>query len=171
MQQVLNSQERNQAFLKFLVFFLVTVVLIIAAIFFNFRLPVRENKMLQSEVDIQRIQDVNQQKFFSVMQDASQLLDSLDKKGSNAQQLNLLINNKLQELSKLQQGNNTLYGKIDLSVINTMTILLQTKLSLQDANGNVNKMSSAQGELEKCQATNLQLQATLASYQKGTTGF
>jgi hypothetical protein len=168
MQQVLNSQERNQAFLKFLLFFLITVVLVIAAIFFNFRLPVRENKMLQSEVDVQRTQDVNQQKFVGSMQDAVLLLDSLDKKGVNFEQINLQLNSKMQELAVLQQKDNTIYGKMDKMIIDKLTELQQAKRSLQDANANLNKMSSAQTDLEKCQQDNLQLHSQLDAFRKAS---
>jgi hypothetical protein len=166
MQQVLNSQERNQAFLKFLLFFLITVVLIITAVFFNFRLPVRENKMLQAEVDIQRTQDVNQQKFVSAAQEMVTLLDSLDKKGTNFEQVNLSINSKLQELAILQQKDNTIYGKMDKIMIDKLAELQQSKRSLQDANNSINKMSTAQTELDKCTQDNLQLHAQLDALRK-----
>ena len=172
MQQVLNSQERNQAFLKFLLFFLVTVVLIIAAIFFNFRLPVRENKMLQSEVDIQRIEDVSQQKFVGLMQDAVRLLDSMDKKGTNMEQINLQLNSKIHDLAGIEQNENTIYGKMDKIVIDKFVELQQAKMNLTDARNNLNKTSSVQADLEKCQAQNIQLQSALDAYRKATpTGF
>ncbi|MEO6963634.1 MAG: type VI secretion system TssO, partial [Puia sp.] len=110
MQQILNSQERNQAFVKFLVFFLLTVILVVTAVFFNYRLPVRENKMLQDEVDVQRQQEANQQKFVNRMQEAIVLLDSLDANNTNLEQINLQLNGKIAELAVLQQKDNTLYG-------------------------------------------------------------
>jgi hypothetical protein len=166
MQQVLNGQERNQAFLKFLLFFLVTVVLIITAIFFNYRLPIRENKMLQSEVDIQRTEDVNQQKFIGLMQDAIKLLDSMDKKGTNVGQIDLQVNSKLQELAALQQKDNSIYGQMDKMIIDKLGNLQQDKKLLQDARDNTNKLSAAQSDLEKCQSENIQLHGQLDGFRK-----
>ena len=40
----LNRVERNKAFFRFLVFFLVTVALIVVVIFFSIRVPFRENE-------------------------------------------------------------------------------------------------------------------------------
>src|ERR1700733_10967550 len=108
MQQILNSQERTQAFVKFLVFFLVTVALVMLAVFFNYHLPSRENKMLQDEVDVQRQQDANQQKFVNRMQEAIVLLDSLEVSNTNLEQINLQLNGKIGELAVLQQKDNTL---------------------------------------------------------------
>ncbi|GAC1430629.1 MAG: hypothetical protein NVSMB7_06930 [Chitinophagaceae bacterium] len=170
MQQVLNSQERNLAFLKFLLFFLVTIVLLIAAVFFNYRLPARELKMLQAEADIQRIQDVNQQKFFGLMQEAGQLIDSMDRKGISFDQVGMLANSKLQEMSKLQQGNNTVYGQIDIMIIDKLNALLQAKKLLQDATGNINKLSGVQADLDKCQQENLVLHGQLDGLRK-SSGF
>jgi hypothetical protein len=166
MQQVLNSQERNQAFLKFLLFFLLTIVLVILAIFFNYRLPLRENKMLQSEVDVQRTQDVNQQKFVSLMQEAIVLLDSLDKKGTNTDQVNLLVNSKMQELAVVQQKDNTIYGKMDKMITDKLYDLQQAKKNLQDATNNLGKLSNAQSELDKCQQDNNTLHGQLDALRK-----
>ncbi len=166
MQQVLNSQERNQAFLKFLLFFLVTVALVIIAVFFNFHLPAREMKMLQSEVDVQRTQDVNQQKFVSRMQEAVVLIDSMDKKGVNFGQIDLLVNSKLQELSVLQQKDNTIYGQMDKMIIDKLTDLQQAKRTLQDAGDNVNKLATAQSDLKACQQENTTLHGQLDQLRK-----
>ena len=76
MAQVLNSRERTEAFLKFLIFFIVTVILIVAAIFFNFRMPVSENTMLLKERDIHSAQETNQRKFAEIVQEC-RLLSSL----------------------------------------------------------------------------------------------
>ncbi len=57
MQQVLNTNDRNTAFLKFLGFFVVTVVIVVVAVYFDYRLPTRENKVLLDEVNLQRQQD------------------------------------------------------------------------------------------------------------------
>src|SRR5258708_12009399 len=117
MQQVLNSKERNEAFLKFLVFFVVTLILVILAIYFNFRLPVRENRMLQDEIETQRQQDMNQMKFVAKMQEAVVLLDSLGKGGPNADQINLQLNGKLAEMPGQQQKDNNLFGNREKAIV------------------------------------------------------
>ena len=64
MLQILNSTERNQAFLKFLLFFLITVSLIVWAVYFNVNMPRKENVILKSEVNATRQQESNQMLFF-----------------------------------------------------------------------------------------------------------
>ncbi|HLA57996.1 MAG TPA: type VI secretion system TssO, partial [Puia sp.] len=78
MLKALNAKERNQAFLKFLLFFLLTLVLVVTAIYFDFKLPLKENNYLQKEIDQQRQIEHNQENFVNTMNEAVRLLDSLD---------------------------------------------------------------------------------------------
>lgn len=166
MQQVLNSQERNQAFFKFLLFFLVTIILIIGAVYFNYRMPTRENEMLQSEVDVQRTQDVNQQKFVSRMQEATALLDSLEKKGTNFEQIDLQLNSKMQELSVLQQKDNTIYGKMNKVIIDRLAELQQSKRERREAALRLSRLADTEAELEKYKQENLHLHDQLDAYRQ-----
>jgi hypothetical protein len=153
MQQVLNSQERTQAFLKFLLFFLITVVLIIIAIFFNYRLPVRENKMLQEEVDVARTQEFYQQKFVRQMQAAVLLLDSLDKKNVNFEQINVQLGAKMNELNGLQQKDSSVYGQMNKEIVYRLQQLKDDKKIILDLNTNATKLPGVQAELDNCRAT------------------
>lgn len=47
--QVLNKKERKKAFLAFLLFFGITVVVLFCAILFNIYFPFKENRLLKSE--------------------------------------------------------------------------------------------------------------------------
>ena len=44
-----NSKERRNSFLKFLALFLVTVGMIMAAVFFTYRVPTKENALLREQ--------------------------------------------------------------------------------------------------------------------------
>ena len=168
MQQVLNSQERNQAFLKFLLFFLITVALIIAAIFFNFYLPVREKKMLQSEVDIQRVQDVNQERFATKLQDVAYYLDSMKKNTANYEQVGLIVNGKLGELSVLQQKDITIYGRIDKIIVEEMYDRQQEIKALHDQGTELSKLQLVQEELQKSKSDNIILNGQLDQLRKAS---
>ncbi len=168
MQQILNSQERNQAFVKFLVFFLLTVILVVTAVFFNYRLPVRENKMLQDEVDVQRQQEANQQKFVNRMQEAIVLLDSLDANNTNLEQINLQLNGKIAELAVLQQKDNTLYGKLNKVIVDRFQELQQKQRQLESLSDKAGKLASLQSELEKCKSDLAVANAALDGFRKGS---
>jgi Type VI secretion system, TssO len=165
MQQVLNANDRSQAFLKFLVFFVVTVVLVVVAVYFDFRLPVRENKVLLDEVNLQRQQDVDQAKFAGKMQECMVLLDSMDKGGVNAQQIELQLNGKLTDLNVLQLKDNTAYGIIDKAVIERLSELQQRKKEEAVLREKANRTDNAESQVNQLQEQIATLNQTLATYQ------
>src|SRR5882757_10755206 len=166
MQQVLNSKERNEAFLKFLLFFVVTLILVILAIYFNFRLPVRENKMLQDEIETQRQQDMNQTKFVAKMQEAVILLDSLGKGGPGTEQINLQLNGKLAELSGLQLKDNNIYGKMDKAIVEKFSDLQSLKRRLQTLQEKEDQISRMEAELNNTKTQLIQAQSDLDAYRR-----
>jgi len=61
MPSVLNHKERNRAFLKFLFFFIISVWLIVGAIYFDMRIPYKENDVLREQVTRYRNQTIAQE--------------------------------------------------------------------------------------------------------------
>jgi|SRR5882757_1318542 len=148
MQQVLNSKERNEAFLKFLLFFLVTVILIVLAVFFNYRLPRSENKVLQEEVNMQRQQEAAQAKFVTKMNEAVVLLDSMDKGAANVEQVNSQLTGKLTEMELLRQKDDpSPYGRMHNAILDKLFQLQQSKASVRDLRKKADLYNSAQDEL------------------------
>jgi len=170
MQQVLNSKERNEAFLKFLIFFLVTLILVVLAIYFNFRLPVRENKMLQDEIETQRQQDMLQTRFVAKMQEAVILLDSLGKGGPNADQVNLQLSGKLAEMAGLQQKDNNIYGKMDKAIVEKFSDLQLWKKNLLNLQEKADKISTLETDLNSTKSQLIQAQSDLDAYRRQATG-
>ena len=152
MENILNLKDRNQAFLKFLLFFVATLILVVTAIYFDFRLPVRENRALQEEVNLQRQLDANQEKFAGKMQEAIVLLDSLDKPGINADQINSQLGGKLSELAILQEKDNTQNGKIDKAIIDKLSELQQRKKQLKELGEKAAKLNDIQTDLTNTRA-------------------
>jgi hypothetical protein len=138
MPSVLNSRERNRAFLKFLFFFVISVWLIVGAVYFNMRVPHKENQVLREQVMRYRTQSLAQEKFVSSMDQAKVLIDSLKQPGVNSMYLNQQIAAKLRELTDLQYKDSSMYSRMNKNV-------LDLYLRYQDA---TNKMVSM-GDLPK----------------------
>ncbi len=152
MQQVLNRADRNQAFIKFLVLFLVTIVLIIAAVFVNYKLPARENQRLREQAEVQRQQDNSEMRFIAVMQDAVMLLDSMEKSGSQFDMLKNQLDGKAADLNKLEQNDNTAYGQLNKVIVLKMGELEEKKVRLNDMSNQVSSSAGLKAELQRCQA-------------------
>jgi len=81
MEHVINAKLRNQAFWKFMIFFVVTVLIVITAVFFDYDVPNKENALLRGKIDDYETQSYNQQQFIASMEAAKKLIDSMVKSG------------------------------------------------------------------------------------------
>lgn len=153
MQQILNSQDRTRAFLKFLLFFLITIALVVTAIYFNFRVPVKENKWLQGQLEEKRIEDATQEKFVSKMEEAVVLLDSLDKNGANGDLVKSRLSSIIGEMQTLEPNNKTIYGKMDKAIVEKFTTLNTAKTKLMSLDGSDQKITELTKLLTDCRAT------------------
>jgi len=150
MQQVLNSHQRTQAFLKFLLFFVLTTVLIISAIYFNFRVPVKENNYLQGKLDKQLKADAEQVKFVAKMEEAVVLLDSLDR----TDQVDI-ISGKLSRLIgemddlKLNSGN-VLYNKMNNAIVSKFMDLRKNIIGVQKSKRDAELIASLRAKYKEC---------------------
>ena len=147
MLQILNSQERNQAFLKFILFFLITVTLIIVAVFFDYRMPTKENAILQDKLSSHRQQEYTQQLFVQQMQEVDALFDSLKNNVGDGSQIIRQIDAKLTNLEQLQGSNNTLYGKMNSTITSGFSDLLDTK---KKHIASAQKLSDLESQLQIC---------------------
>lgn len=141
MQTVLNSRERNRAFLKFLVFFIVSAWLIAGAIYFDTRMPTKENEVLREQVSRYRAQSIAQEKFVNSMDEAKIMIDSLKQPGVNNPYLNQQIAAKLRELADLQYKDSSMYSRMNKNV-------LDLYLRYQDATNKITSMGDLPRQLE-----------------------
>ncbi|WP_209405176.1 type VI secretion system TssO [Pseudozobellia sp. WGM2] len=95
-----NSKERRLSFLKFFAMFIVTVSAILAAVYFNFKVPMVENELLRKEISLFEGEKNFQRNFYGEMKDLKGLIDSMDIEGQNISFQNSLINDKIVNLQK-----------------------------------------------------------------------
>ena len=61
MLQPLNAREHNQAFLKFLFFLILTLIMVVSAVYINFEIPNKELSILRERSDNARNQAIAQE--------------------------------------------------------------------------------------------------------------
>lgn len=128
------------AFLLFLLMFVITTGVLVAAVFFNFRLPLKENEVLKAENE-KILSEFNFQKTFAdKVEYISTLVDSLDKAPESFQFTEQTINVELVNLNeKLQakgsKDNNKLYDNTIITIkelVNSKKQLLTVSDSKKD---------------------------------------
>jgi hypothetical protein len=76
----LNKSSRKKAFTNFLIFFIVTEVLVISAVFFSIQVPFEKNRQLTEQMKVVEAERLFTQKFESNMNQAMKLVNDLNKK-------------------------------------------------------------------------------------------
>jgi len=153
MQQVLNNHERTQTFIKFLLFFFITVLVVVFAVFFDFRMPSVENKLLKSEVYDQRQMAANQDRFSNKHQVVTALLDSIERHPENADQIRLEFTNRLTELNNLNtatESGMTTTGKLNTALINGFAKMNDLIKKNEDLTKKLKRIEDLETQLREC---------------------
>jgi hypothetical protein len=152
MQKPINSAERNSAFRKFLFFFILCILMVITAVYFDVKFPFKENELLKEKSEQIRLDAMAQEKFTSNMLEAKALIDSMDKPGVNVKYLSDRVTDKLSDLTKMQIADSSLQGRMNkaiLSVYLDYNKIKSSMTSLADAQAQIADLSSKNGELTK----------------------
>jgi Type VI secretion system, TssO len=83
MAKPINIKEHNSSFVKFLIFFLVTLIMAVSAVYFNFRVPNKELAILRERSELLRNQQINQEKYKRTLGEVMAVLSKLDSASSN----------------------------------------------------------------------------------------
>jgi hypothetical protein len=164
--EALNVKERSQAFWKFVLFFVFAVAAILLAVFFNYQVPKKENKILRDKADLYQAHTASEEKFAAAMGEANEYLDSLDKPGANVAYLNQLIGNKLAELTILQTKDNSAASKEDKIFLDIILKYQQSKTKLLELKDASDKLQKLQNDYNQCAQDKERLQTTLSFYQR-----
>ena len=129
----LNSAERTNAFLRFVLLFLITVALIVTVVFSSIKLPWKENVRLHDQVvRLQKERD-SSEAFGRDMQEAQLALKSYANKEELSVATQARVQNKIDKLRerarKTPNGENSLYEL----VVENLTELNDAKKKLKDA--------------------------------------
>ena len=146
---ILNKKERYSAFLLFLLMFSVTTGVLIFALFFDFRLPLKENEVLKAENE-KIIGEFNFQKVFTErVEYVGKLMDSIDQSPERFPYLEQSINVELVDLKREADSleGSKLYENV---LINFGKLLNSKKTSVQtnDSKSIIDKLTEENKALE-----------------------
>jgi hypothetical protein len=168
MQKPLNTAERSSAFWKFLFFFFIAVFMIVTAVYFNFKLPFKENEILKEKAEKMRLQSMAQEKFTANILEAKALIDSMGKPGVNVKFISNQVSDKLSELTNIRIADNSIQGGLDKAIIGIVFDYNKIKseaTNLGDSQSQIAELTSKNDQLMR---ENDQLRRDLNLYQRGT---
>lgn len=149
-----NLKERRGRFLKFILLFLLTVATIMALVFFNFRVPKKENSLLKAQAKSIKKETEFQNGFSKKMKTLRNMIDSLDVPGQNISFQKSLINSNLADLQKTIPTKDSTY-KYDMyiGIVKLYSDLVQSKDKLRDLKEAESTIAEYKDELESCRKT------------------
>src|SRR4051794_24844583 len=120
MEYIVNNKLRTEAYLKFLLFFVITVFIVITAVYFDVRIPSKENDLLREKIRTYDNQVFNQQQFINAAQTAKSLIDSMNKIGQYNALLDREIAKQLEIMRAPENQNNSMYTTMNKNVFNVL---------------------------------------------------
>jgi len=159
--EILNKKERVSAFLLFLLMFIITTGTLLAAIFMNYRLPLKENEVLKAENE-KILNEFNFQKTFSDrIEHVAKLIDSLDKAPESFQFTEQNINYELVGLKdKLPTGSDQSLKLYENYILN-ITSLVNTKKQLLQVADSKKEIEGLKEQIKAYDEDNKELERTL----------
>jgi Type VI secretion system, TssO len=168
MQNPVNTAERSSAFWKFIFFFLMSVLMVTTAVYFDFKMPFKENDILKEKVEKIRIQSMAEEKFTNSMMQAKSLIDSMGKPGVNVKYIGDQVSDRLRDLTNMHIADSSLQGsmnKVMIDVFLDYNKLKAEMINLSDAQSQIAILSSKN---EQLLSERDQLRRDLDLYLKGT---
>jgi len=142
-----NTKERRNSFLKFSLLFLVTVITIMVAVFFNFKVPTKENEILKEQSKSIKKEMQFQNSFSDEMVNVKSLLDSLDTPGTNTTYINSLISKKLVDLQDLIPTKDSTYK------YNMYTRIVSLHVEIQEAKSRLRGLKDTESTIQEYKET------------------
>jgi hypothetical protein len=146
----LNQSERRKAFLSFLLFFLITIAVVLIAVFSSIRVPIAENEQLRKDRDLAENEMLFLQSFENKMQETMNLLDSFE-----------LIKNEYKAEADIKKNLGQMTAMISDSIsvnsicnriLDNLTDLHAAKKQLRDVSNQTAVLEEKNHEIERLQA-------------------
>lgn len=154
---ILNKKERLSAFLLFLLMFFITTAVLIAALFYNFKLPMKENELLKQENDKIQVQFAFQKQFSEKIEEITTMVDSLDKAPESFQFIEQKINFELVALNEKIPADIDQELKVYDNTILTIKNLVNAKKMLLQGNDSKKEIDLLNNQIKSYEEENKDL--------------
>jgi hypothetical protein len=155
MLEPLNAKEHNQAFVKFLFFFVITLIMVVSAIFINFEIPSQELRILRERSDNYRNKLIAEENFKNILSEFMSIANRSD--SSSKAMIESEASPKLEALRGVEIDNGTTGIKMNVAVyaLANKYLAARSRLAdLQDVDKEIarlkNKITELEGDLKAC---------------------
>jgi uncharacterized protein YjbI with pentapeptide repeats len=143
----LNQVERRKSLTNFLLFFCLTVAIIVATVFFSMEVPFKHNQQMREQMTIVEKERDFAERFSAKMGETMNLLDSVNK---NEVQSPEIIDNKIKTnvgvMSEMIENDSISQKSLYKFIVNTFAELRLAKKDLRDVSGKDANLTDLQKE-------------------------
>ena len=125
----LNAAERRKAFSNYLLFFIITIAIVVAAVFFWIQVPFQQNKQLTEQMKLVEAQRLFTQKFESNMNEVMRLFNELKKKEVDATLTDGKIEERIKAMNALIESDSSFAADPNASVVKGLSVSVVASLS------------------------------------------
>jgi hypothetical protein len=162
----LNTEERKKSFASFLLFFLITVLLIIGAVYFGMQVPFKQNERLKAQVARYQQEQAFAENFTQKMVQTSILLDSVNKGGTQATIVDGLISEQIKGLNASLVADSGANQQLYQNIVQALNQLQLAKSGLRASSGKDQDATKLQQELTQVKMDYATCQQQLIQYQQ-----
>ena len=157
-----NQAERRRAFTNFMLFFIATIALIIAAVFFSVQVPFKQNNKLQAQVSAIENEKSLAERFANKLNETMGYFESVNKPDMQSEMLNDKITQNLSAMTSMISVDSTMFKGLYQNVITTLYEYQGAKKDLRGASSLDASVGELQSKLSQCQAELTSLRTTNA---------
>lgn len=151
-----NQQERNKAFWNFLLFFCITVGVIVVTMLFSFQVPFKERDMLRKKQTMADNQRLTLLSFSNKMQSTLNMIDSMEQ-FKNTVLIKGKIDANIKILLGMASSDTTWMQEMLNSAVYSVSALAEAKVDLLEVSDSKNqlllkdqKITDLSDKLDKC---------------------
>ncbi|HTE02133.1 MAG TPA: type VI secretion system TssO [Mucilaginibacter sp.] len=169
----LNNPERRSSFFVFLLFFVVTISIVMLTAFYGIQVPVKENEQMKKQIADFQKERVFAQTFADRLSKTRAMLDKINLPGV-ANTTEGYIKANITKLTEQVGDDTTATRKIYVDIIANLSALDQAQKTVRDNNNSAQdkqdlerKLSEVQSQLTTCATSNANLIVALKSASGG----
>ena len=147
-----NSTERKKAFYNFLIFFSITIAVLVTGLLFSFQVPFKENNKLRKEMDIAENEKSFLQLYEIKMQETMNLLDSVNL-AANVYRYDNAINNNIKAMNAMLTDSVKVKGLCS-KILDNLKNLQVAKEQLRTVNNSSALLEKKDKEIEQLRNDN-----------------
>ncbi|MBS1589518.1 MAG: hypothetical protein JST52_07890 [Bacteroidetes bacterium] len=133
--QALNSEQRRQTFVTFLLLYIITTLVVIMAVFFGTRVPLKQNEMMQGQLMQKERASIFRQDFSVRQNEIKMLLDTINKPNVQANLIDAQLDQKLSQLTAMVENDSSESKPFYQAVIKTLYDMKDDKSKLRASAG------------------------------------